>query len=975
MLNIKNTTEGYLKDVEIKGNTIQDAENLADIRSVGDKLENQELYKIDILCTSKNLIKPSKLLNYNMQSPNTISDVRYATKEFAGVKPNTDYVFSTKSDTETKYLIWLDKNKKFISRVDAGSRKFITAQSPQNAEYCQLYVYSNTVLDRENEMITNEWQLEEGTQPTPYEPYQEDKLTILSPVQLEKVGDVADRIIEKDGVWGVEKNVETVVFDGSEGWFKAINKNTSLPPEYRLTNAISDYKLFGAYGKGISNKYSFIGNQETCWVSTQEGFGLGSSAYKGTLYVCCNVATLDEFKTHINKFSVKYIVETPQFIPLPHDQQVKLRTFAGQTNIHFETEIQGTIKAQVPKSLGATVNSHTEQIGNLSKELDRVKKLEESTVSTVVTESDFTTVEETSNGYFEDVKLEGRTLVNLVSGNFIKVGDSASTDITNTIECKEVQITSAGSAVLYKNALIKNNTTYTIIADVKTPTSTIRFAFGDSNNYSINGINLGNKSTTDYTRYIATITSGEEECSEITIGYHGTLSVDTVLGVKNLVVLEGAHTQNPPSYFEGLKSVGQSASEDGVDEMVVSTLDTSVDIWNDIDIEFEGKYYYYENGLLQNDASQNSKKFYVSNNDSVKIVSKGTRHITYWDNDNFISGELSLRNDVKILNIPKSCNIIRVGYNITIEPPSIYTKSDKKRLLYYNEETQTWEKPILREWDSIEKHSDGKYYYHKRSGEVVLNGSEFWELISSSDSQDIIGFNGGGLTTSSNSLGVVCDKFPTIKAHGESANFENIFLPISTRMQIRILKSKLSTQDVAGFKQWLQANPVTVAYQLAEEKVYECTNIDLITYENETNYIVNCGAISPKSILKVHNNISNVVKILQEKVNLLESNIKASQEVQDMMILETDMRMLDIELALMEFMPMTLNLGGSNMLRSATYFNFLKNHIINETYEKEYLENVINKYLATGRINQDEYDELYKMLYPPVYDIELPIEY
>lgn len=63
------------------------------------------------------------------------------------------------------------------------------------------------------------------------------------------------------------------------------------------------------------------------------------------------------------------------------------------------------------------------------------------------------------------------------------------------------------------------------------------------------------------------------------------------------------------------------------------------------------------------------------------------------------------------------------------------------------------------------------------------------------------------------------------------------------------------------------------------------------------------------------------------------------------------------------------------MLRSATYFNFLKNHIINETYEKEYLENVMNKYLATGRINQDEYNELYKMLYPPVYDIELPIEY
>ena len=229
-------------------------------------------------------------------------------------------------------------------------------------------------------------------------------------------------------------------------------------------------------------------------------------------------------------------------------------------------------------------------------------------------------------------------------------------------------------------------------------------------------------------------------------------------------------------------------------------------------------------------------------------------------------------------------------------------QSDKKRLLYYNEETQTLEKPILREWDSIEKHSDGKYYYHVRSKE------------------------------------------------GDYVEGDESLNDCITDLTVSVKK-------------------------LAQEKVYECTNIDLITYANETNYVVESGAIVPRTTLKVHNNISNVVSLLQKKVSLLESNVKASQEVQDMMILETDMRMLDIELALMEFIPINLNLGGSDMLRSATYFNFLKNHIINETYEKEYLENVMNKYLATGRINQDEYNELYKMLYPPVYDIELPIEY
>ena len=48
---------GYAKDVEILGNTIQSASNLADIRSVGDKVEGQELYEIPVLSANKNLFK------------------------------------------------------------------------------------------------------------------------------------------------------------------------------------------------------------------------------------------------------------------------------------------------------------------------------------------------------------------------------------------------------------------------------------------------------------------------------------------------------------------------------------------------------------------------------------------------------------------------------------------------------------------------------------------------------------------------------------------------------------------------------------------------------------------------------------------------------------------------------------------------------------------------------------------------------
>ena len=86
-------------------------------------------------------------------------------------------------------------------------------------------------------------------------------------------------------------------------------------------------------------------------------------------------STMDEANEFISGSKLMYILETPQFIPLPYDQQIKLRTFANKTNISFECEIEPTLKASVPKSLGASVSSNTEQIDILHRELDKIKKL------------------------------------------------------------------------------------------------------------------------------------------------------------------------------------------------------------------------------------------------------------------------------------------------------------------------------------------------------------------------------------------------------------------------------------------------------------------------------------------------------------------------------------------------------------------------------------------------------------------------
>ena len=545
--------DGYLKDIEILGNTVQNQNDLADIRSVGDKLENQELYEIPVLSYGKNLYNESKMvLGMISQSTGEIdfSQKTYLSYEYyIKVKPSTTYV-ANKPNT-INVIFYYDKDKKYIGN-EVQRTSFIT---PSNCEFMRFRIES-TVLPKE-------FQLEEGTVATPYEPYQEHKLTILSPVQLEKVGDVADRIICKDGVWGVEKNIYTKVFDGSE----RISINKSLGNVSRCSFYLSDLPNVLLNESSISNKLKFILD-----------YNLDEPHYYydnggGYLFIYTNeldgITPTEWCKKH--NLIIKYPTTQPTFIPLPHDQQIKLRTFANKTNIHFLTEIEPTLKAQVPKSIGATVNTHTEQIDNLSKELDKVKKLEESTVSTVTTESDFTTVTETSNGYFEDVKLEGRTLVNKLKqgGVWFKYGNSGELTINNGIYHYERTDTGRVCYMAMKiDKPLQPNTKYTIVLP----------------DFILNGASGVLASIILYDRYNAVpLTKHAELHSGVNI--YAILTKDTVLSDNielllyignsvgdyieispNMLLIEGDHTQNPPEYFEGIKSVGQDA-----DDIIIAT--------------------------------------------------------------------------------------------------------------------------------------------------------------------------------------------------------------------------------------------------------------------------------------------------------------------------------------------------------------------------------------------------------------------
>lgn len=104
-------------------------------------------------------------------------------------------------------------------------------------------------------------------------------------------------------------------------------------------------------------------------------------------------------------------------------------------------------------------------------------------------------------------------------------------------------------------------------------------------------------------------------------------------------------------------------------------------------------------------------------------------------------------------------------------------------------------------------------------GKIVFNGSENenWLKTGWATQVNTLGFDIDFINNFDNPVGkIACDSFK-VEAFGGIDAKDMELITVSSKYNkigIRINKSRLATQDVAGFKAWLQANPVTVYYKL-----------------------------------------------------------------------------------------------------------------------------------------------------------------
>ena len=970
----ENTMGGSITNLEVLGNTIQNEEDLADIKSVG-VLQEDGTYKMSILSCGKNLITG--------ELKHSVQDIVYCENVF--LNKNVKYTITSKNVDIVNAHISISKNTNpndSLQRISDFTENIRTFSLNDTLEsgYYNLIFWKAGISNTENGFI----QLEEGTVATEYEPYQGNKCDILLPCQLEKVGDVSDRLYYDDveKAWCIEKNVGNVVFNGSEDWVKN-TIDTSTTSNVILSLDISNTE------KAISDRFIY----KQSWCTGEEHFYLDIRSDSKAIVVEILKTRLETDDTNgfkkwlsSNNFTVKYILKTPQKIFLPLDVQIQLNSFFGTTHVYMESgEVEGTIKCKIPKSLGATVQSLNNKTDILSDRIEAIEGLKDSQNMKYETDKGYLVCKETKNGVIDDLKIEGKTLVNLIKSKLV-------TQTANTNDATEMG----------KVRLIEGNT-YTVIYNLTKASTVGKSSLGYY--YETYWLHESTWENLNFSSGVKIYTFEARVSGDVSFRWW-TNNSTTDVEVKDFIILEGDHTQNPPSYFEGLMSVGQdvdkievlSRKEDG---NLIIPLHTGVTTngYNKNNITFSSDYSmsYVANGWGQGLSVDvvgvvKGETYVILCDTSTNMCIKGanalktTSDIQMYSNKAEIVatatgiGTITFKNATETGNI--SCTNLRVIKKGSKEEFSSL-KQDKKQILFYNENGELEPIQELHEWDSIEKHSDNKLYYHKRSEKIVLNGSESWNSDSNSSTispptyRQSIMFNSINIPNSTFdtniSSNLISDLLPSVRF---SNIYNNNHIGISIYGTGNIgtyIVINNGFENATELKQWLQTNNVTVVYQLAEEEVYELAPLHLDSYANETLILCNSGAISPKMEFSITSHINELVKAYGERINLLEEKVYKYMVTQNRMQLASTYSADSVTFKVDYF-----SLCGDEENYDEDLYNLILNNILvgKDNYDYDKMFTMILDYASWNQISWEQFDILVGLMdiqhNPPVE--ELPTE-
>ncbi|MGU8983484.1 BppU family phage baseplate upper protein [Clostridium perfringens] len=482
--------------------------------------------------------------------------------------------------------------------------------------------------------------------------------------------------------------------------------------------------------------------------------------------------------------------------------------------------------------------------------------------------------ENTLEGRTEGMVVKGRTLQNIVT----KVNKGFNDEDIDNYVFKQISVFDICSIHL------KPNTTYTLFLNIIEMTDKSYFAINSEVYSAINGSypqkSVGIKKIVMTTKSTIPNSNSVGSDNMPAIRCYGNPPEGGIIKIsKKIMLLEGDWSNKEiPPYFEGIKSFGESERED--DKYKISILSRNKNLFKSYEELISVKK--GEQLYLSSKLTDGCTRIDIQIDNKTDIT---VSDIMYWRGTEKLYRLASDKNKLDVsFTVNRDCNIkltnkylkakeykdiqLEKGTQVTQYEPY---KCDKKDILL---------KEPLKEGDYVYE-DNGQVKVYRDARKYVITGNEDWSQYTDNKNFACMGFflqlnknfdaKLGGKFICNNFKGSDTDVFPgnitvddeIIFVKGRSGEASPSYIKIS------ILKSKLTTQNVEGFKEWLKANPTEIVYQLATpttEIVENCVDIDLDTYQEKTYFNI-LNSLPGTLDFKVPSNIGSLVQSNSKEIN------------------------------------------------------------------------------------------------------------
>ena len=255
------------------------------------------------------------------------------------LKANNAYTFSLKTTVSisSPKFVCLRYTNGESNNIIFTNKNFVNFVPERDVEKIGFVLYESVAGDKAYDV-----QLEMGSEATSYEPYTEQSVQLpytFNAIPVASGGNVtidgqqyiADRVVEKDGVFGIERNIREIHTNT-----KTMN-NSEEYPGWNKVEGVSDTVYYNENPTGDSRKLTFISN------FTQASFLQNNKGTNNILYYVKRIIGYSQSELIAKAIDVDMCIRLQDaiFEPLPGDIQAKLRTLVTNypvTNISVTSD-------------------------------------------------------------------------------------------------------------------------------------------------------------------------------------------------------------------------------------------------------------------------------------------------------------------------------------------------------------------------------------------------------------------------------------------------------------------------------------------------------------------------------------------------------------------------------------------------------------------------------------------------------------